>query len=229
MANSPKILIVEDESEIRKFLKVALQSNNMQSVECDNARDVPAQIIGTRPDLIILDLGLPDKDGQELLQEIREWCKTPIIILSARFTEMEKVLALENGADDYLVKPFSTAELLARIKVALRHSNVGGDEGYLIQIGDLKVDLSTRQVTYCENEIKLTPIEYKLLTELGKNAGKVITHSQLLYAVWGKRANLDSSYLRIHIQHLREKIGDDPMNPKYIFTIPGIGYKTRGI
>lgn len=229
MTNAPKILIVEDESEIRKFLKVALNSSNMQSVECDNARDVPAQIIGARPDLIILDLGLPDKDGQELIKEIREWCKTPIIILSARFAENEKVQALENGADDYLVKPFSTAELLARIKVALRHSYVDGGNNHLIKIGDLSVDLSTRQVKFREEEVKLTPIEYKLLTELTKNAGKVITHSQLLYAVWGKRANLDSSYLRIHIQHLREKLGDDPISPKYIFTIPGIGYKTTGI
>lgn len=228
MPNPLKILIIEDEADIRKYLRAILTNNSIEVIEAANARDAISSIIGNNPDLIILDLGLPDKDGQELVCELREWCKTPIIVLSARESEAQKVQALENGADDYLTKPFSSNELLARIKVAMRHvNNSHENNNNLFEFDGLKIDFAARNVMLNDIELKLTPIEYRLLTSLAKNAGKAITHSQLLQAVWGKRATEDTTYLRIHTQHLREKLNDDPMNPKYIITIPGIGYRLQ--
>ena len=226
MPNSLKAIIIEDEIGIRKFLKNLFAANNIATIEASNARDAINQIIGNMPDFIILDLGLPDKDGQDIIIELREWCKIPIIVLSARDDEREKVRALENGADDYLTKPFSTNELMARIKVALRHvSQSKNDLSPIFEYERLKIDFSSRKVSLNGNELKLTPIEYKLLCCLAKHAGKVITHSQLMNAIWGKRAADNNSYLRIHTQHLREKLNDDPMNPKYIITIPSVGYR----
>lgn len=226
MTNKPKILIIEDESEIRKYIAKCLAASDMIAVEASNAREAVGQIIGANPEIIILDLGLPDKDGQELICELREWCKTPIIVLSARENEKEKVEALENGADDYLTKPFSANELIARLKVILRRINNNNLlQSRIYEFGGLKIDFSSRNVTLDGEEIKLTPIEYKLLTALAHDAGKVITHSQLKLAVWGKRSIDDNSYLRIHAQHLREKLNDDPMNPKFLITIPSVGYK----
>lgn len=226
MSNLPRILIVEDELEIRKFIKATVIANQMLPVEAQNGKDALSQIIGNQPDLIILDLGLPDIDGQDLICDLREWCKIPIIVLSARDGESNIVLALENGANDYLTKPFSTGELVARIKVALRQKLAFAKENqHLFEHLGLVIDFSARKVTLNKDEIKLTPIEYKLLTCLAQNSGRVITHRQLLNAVWGKRALDNNSHLRIHTQHLREKLGDDPLNPKYIITIPSIGYK----
>ena len=226
MNNKAKILIIEDELEIRKFLLMTLRAHDYSPYEAKNGREAISQIIGNNPDLIILDLGLPDNDGQDIIVELREWCKIPIIVLSARENEQEKVKALENGADDYLTKPFSAPELMARIKVALRNSaKQNSNVSHLYKFNGLEIDFAARLVKLDGKEIKLTPIEYKLLTTLAHNAGKVITHTQLMNAVWGKRANDDNSYLRIHTQHLREKLNDDPMNPKFIITIPSVGYK----
>lgn len=221
-----KILIVEDEREIRRFLRATLLAHDMEPIETADAKSALSQIIGALPDLIILDLGLPDKDGQNVICELREWCKVPIIVLTARDDEREIVLALENGADDYLTKPFSAKELIARIKVALRNKN--GNQNpkvHIFESQDLKIDFSARNVTLMGKEISLTPIEYKLLCCLARSAGKVITHSQIMNEVWGKRASDNIGYLRIHTQHLREKLHDDPMSPKYIITIPSVGYK----
>ncbi len=226
MPSKLKILIIDDEPEIRKYLRAILSANSIDVIEGINSRDAVSKIIGNNPDLIILDLGLPDKDGQELICELRDWCKLPIIVLSARDNDQEKVKALENGADDYLTKPFSSNELLARIKVAMRHvNNSDASKNHVYEYKSLKIDFAARMVWRDNIEINLTPIEYKLLTTLAKSAGKAITHTQLINGVWGKRANEDTAYLRIHTQHLREKLNDDPISPTYIITLPGVGYK----
>ncbi len=223
-----KILIIEDEIEIRKYLKSIIESAEYKFIEAPNAKTAISMIVSLGPDLILLDLGLPDKDGQELICEIRDWCKTPIIVLSARENDIEKVKALENGADDYVTKPFSADELLARIKVGLRHAlQATKENAHIFEYDGLSIDFVARAVKIDGIEISLTPLEYKILLKLTQNAGKVITHSQLLNFVWGKRAASDNSYLRIHTQHLREKLKDNPINPKYIVTVPGIGYKFR--
>ncbi len=223
-----KILAIEDEIEIRKYLKSIIESVEFKFIDAPDAKTAVSLIASQSPDLILLDLGLPDKDGQEFICEIREWCKTPIIVLSARDNDIEKVKALENGADDYVTKPFSADELLARIKVGLRHSlQSANDENHTFEFDGFLIDYVARTVKLDGIEISLTPIEYKILLKLTQNAGKVITHSQLLNFVWGKRAASDNTYLRIHTQHLREKLKDNPINPKYIMTVPGIGYKFR--
>ncbi len=227
MSSKAKILIVEDELEIRKLIRGVLVAQNMQPIEALNAVEAKSQIIGATPDLIVLDLGLPDIDGQKLICELREWCQIPIIVISARESEREIVTALENGADDYLTKPFSTAELIVRIKVALRNCNRSITKSMIFENNGLKIDFSAREVTLNGKELKLTPIEYKLLSVLAKNAGKVITHQQIMENVWGKRANDKNNYLRIHTQHLREKLFDDPLKPTFIITIPSIGYKLK--
>jgi len=180
------------------------------------------------PEIIILDLGLPDIDGFEVIKKVREWSQVPIIVLSARGREEEKVKALELGANDYLTKPFGAAELVARIKVILRYSKkINQNSAPVFVIGDLRIDLENRQVFAKGKEIRLTKIEYKLLSVFVRNAGKVQTHSQLLKEVWGKNSTENNHYLRIYTQHLREKLGDDPLNPKYIFTETGIGYRFK--
>ena len=225
----PTILIIEDELEIRKFLRLALSSNNLKPVESENGKDGLKLLTITHPEVVILDLGLPDISGLEIIKQIREWSQIPIIVLSARGLESDKITALELGADDYLTKPFSVGELIARIKVAIRHSNRLQDSNSSIyEYNGLKADLAARIVTLDDNEIKLTPIEYKLLSCLIKNAGKVLTYKQLLKEIWGKYSNENNNYLRIHTQHLREKLGDDALNPRFIITESGVGYRFRG-
>ena len=220
------ILIVEDEADIRKFLRVTLQTHGFVAIEAETAREAMQKLVLQRPDIVILDLGLPDRDGQDFIREVREWSQVPILVVSAREQEADKIQALEGGADDYLTKPFAAGELLARLKVALRHArrvNEGG--GAVHDVNGLRVDLASRRVTLDNADIRLTPIEYRLVATLVRNAGKVLTHAQLLKEVWGRASAGQNHYLRIHIQHLREKLGDDPLSPRFIITEPGVGYR----
>lgn len=223
-----RILIIEDEADIRRYLRATLTAQDYEVLEAATAKEGMQKLTLNRPDLVLLDLGLPDQDGQDLIRSLREWSQTPVIVLSAREQETDKVEALENGADDYLTKPFAPGELLARIKVALRHAAQAGTEAPKVFERDgLCVDQAARRVTLEGEDLRLTPIEYKLLTTLTDHAGKVLTHLQLLKAVWGRHTTEQSHYLRIHVQHLREKLNDDPLSPRFIFTEPGIGYRFR--
>ena len=220
------ILVVEDDKQISKYLKSAIEANDMKFFGAQNAKEAIQKLTSNQPDIIILDLGLPDLDGQDLVKEIREWSQIPIIILSARESESEKIKALENGADDYLTKPFNSGELFARVKVALRHSQkLNYQSKNLFHYEDLRLDFAARRVFVSDNEVHLTPIEYKLLSILAKNSGKLITRMQLLKEVWGKNFDDRGNHLRIHTQHLREKLNDNPLSPRFIITIPGIGYR----
>ncbi|MDX2083236.1 MAG: response regulator [Rickettsiales bacterium] len=226
MTNKIKILIIEDEQEIRKFLQVVFDEENFECKFTNNARDGIKTISLYPPEIVILDLGLPDLDGLEVIQNIRQWSQVPIIVLSARDMEEDKVQALELGANDYLTKPFGSRELLARIRVILRYcQKINQNSSPLFEIGDLKVDLQNRQLFVKGKKTHLTKIEYKLLSVFVKNAGKLLTHSYLLKEVWGKNSTENSHYLRIYTQHLRGKLQDDPINPKYIFTEVGVGYR----
>ncbi len=226
-ANIP-ILIIEDEQEIRKFLSFSLESHGYKPILAVNGHEGLQQVAAARPELIILDLGLPDMDGQKIIQRVREWSTLPIIVLSASGQEQDKINALENGADDYLTKPFSLGELLARMKVALRHARRGDNaESEIFRQDDLLVDRAKRLVTLAGEEVHLTPIEYQLLSVMVKHAGKVVTHTQLLKEIWGKHSAENNNYLRIHMQHLRQKLKDNPLKPTYLVTEPGIGYRLK--
>lgn len=226
MMPKPRILIIDDEPEILKFLGLTLEQHGYTIETADSGKLAEKIVAAKPPDLIILDLGLPDMDGKTFLSHIREWSALPVIVLSARDNEAEKVTALESGADDYLTKPFGAAELVARIKVALRHANkMQGQNGGVYIYQGLEIDLDKRLVHLNGEDIKLTPTEYKLLTALAKQPGKVITQNTLINEVWGKNAQGNSHYLRIYIQHLRNKLNDDPLSPRYILTDPGIGYR----
>lgn len=219
-----KILVIDDEPEIRRLLKVGLTAHGYEFAEAATAQEGIYQAVTTRPDVIILDIGLPDQDGTQVLHQIREWSQVPVIILSVLGQEHQKVAALDIGADDYLTKPFSVSELMARIRVALRHQANLKDEP-VVQIGDLYLDFSKRLVRIGESDIHLTPIEYDLLKLLVTNAGKVVTHRQLIQSVWGAEGQEYSQYLRIYISQLRKKIEKDPNQPAYILTEPSIGYR----
>ena len=222
-----KVLVVEDEREIRRFLRVSLASHGYRVLEAATGREGLMQAVSQQPDLIILDLGLPDMNGLQLLEEVRQWSHMPPIILSARGQEQEKVHALDAGADDYLTKPFGVGELLARLRVALRHASQGaGDSAEpVFVVGDLRVDLARRQVFVRENAVHLTPIEYRLLTTMIKYAGKVVTHRQLLKEVWGPDSVSETHYLRVYMAQLRRKIEDDAAQPRYLLTETGVGYR----
>jgi two-component system KDP operon response regulator KdpE len=223
----PKILLIEDEREIRRFLRVSLVGQGYRLVESATGCDGVMQAASQQPDLIVLDLGLPDIDGMEVIRQVREWSHIPIIILSARGQEHQKVEALDAGADDYLTKPFSVGELAARIRVALRHvalDTVESGEPIYVS-GGLRVDLVRRQTFVGDVEIHLTPIEYRLLTALIRNAGKVITHNQLLKEVWGPDSVHETHYLRVYMAQLRRKIESDPARPRFLLTEPGVGYR----
>ena len=226
---SPTILLIEDELPIRKFLAASLASAGYLFDEATTGKEGLRHASQKPPDLVILDLGLPDMDGQEVLKQLREWFTSPVIVLSARDQEQQKVMALDSGADDYLTKPFSTVELLARIRVALRHS-ARGDEtnSTVLERGDLKIDLSARSVFAQNKEVHLTPIEFKLLASLARHPGKVLTHQQLLKEVWGPHQIDETHYLRVFMTSLRRKLESDPARPRYLLTEQGVGYRFAG-
>jgi two-component system KDP operon response regulator KdpE len=226
---APLVLLIEDEPQMRRFLRTALGANDYRLVEAETAKEGLAQAAARNPDVILLDLGLPDRDGLEVARELREWSPTPIIVLSARGREEDKVRALDLGADDYLTKPFGVDELLARIRVALRHAAMppGTAPEPVFEAGELRVDLAARRVWRGDEEIHLTPTEYKLLTTLVRHAGKVLTHRQLLKEVWGANYANQSHYVRVYMAQLRQKIEADPARPRLLLTEPGVGYRLR--
>jgi two-component system KDP operon response regulator KdpE len=223
------ILIIEDEQPIVRFLRATLGSQGHTLHEASDGRTGVTQAATCRPDLILLDLGLPDMDGLEVIRRVRAWSAVPIIIISARGQESDKVAALDAGADDYLTKPFGVLELMARMRVALRHAGRIGEEAEsaVFVSGDLKVDLAGHLVFLREQEVSLTPLEFRLLAVLIKHAGKVVTHRQLLREVWGPHLTEESHYLRVFVHQLRRKLEDDPARPKYILTEAGVGYRLR--
>ena len=225
----PIVLVIEDEMPIRRFLRATLANHGYRFVEAATAQEGLTQVAAQKPDAVILDLGLPDLDGLEVTRRLREWTTLPIIVLTARGQEQDKVAALDAGADDYLTKPFGVNELLARIRVALRHAALAGRDSAepIFKVGDLTVDLTRRQVFVHEQEVHLTPTEYKLLSILVQHAGKVVTHRQLLDAVWGPGYENESNYLRVHMTQLRHKIEQDPTRPRYLVTELGVGYRLR--
>jgi two-component system, OmpR family, KDP operon response regulator KdpE len=226
---APLVLLIEDEAQMRRFLRTALAANDYRLVEAETAREGLAQAASRNPDVILLDLGLPDRDGLEVARELREWSGAPIIVLSARGREEDKVKALDLGADDYLTKPFGVDELLARIRVALRHASAtpGAPPEPVFEAGDLRVDRAARRVWRSGQEVHLTPTEYKLLITLIRHAGKVLTHRQLLKEVWGANYANQSHYVRVYMAQLRQKIEADPARPRLLITEPGVGYRLR--
>jgi two-component system KDP operon response regulator KdpE len=228
-APSPLVLIVEDEIQMRRFLRTALSAQDYRIVEAESAKE--ALVAGTThsPEVILLDLGLPDGDGITLTRQIREWSRVPIIVISARGREGDKVAALDAGADDYLTKPFGVNELLARIRVALRHAAQSGPDSSstVVEVGGLRIDPARREVTLDGREVHLTPIEYRLLALLACNAGKVLTHRQLLTEVWGPAYVNETHYLRVFMTQLRRKIEPDSARPRLLVTEPGVGYRMR--
>lgn len=226
---TPVVLVIEDEPQMRRFLRGTLRAHQYQVVEAASAREGMAQAAGRNPDLVLLDLGLPDLDGLQVTREIRRSSRTPIIVISARGQEHDKVTALDLGADDYLTKPFGVPELLARIRVALRHSVLppGRSPDSTFRAGDLRVDLIRRRVFLGAEEAHLTPTEYKLLTTLIRHAGRVVTHRQLLQEVWGANYENQTHYLRVYMAQLRHKLENDPTRPRLLMTEPGVGYRLR--
>jgi len=222
-----RVLVVDDEAPIRRFLRTALEPHGFDVFEAANGRDALVEAGTRKPDLVILDLGLPDVDGADVLRRLREWSRMPVIVLSARANERDKVDALDAGADDYLTKPFGVGELLARMRVALRHAIAAGGTpgGEVYAVADLKVDLAARRVFVRGDEAHLTPLEYRLLAALVRQAGKVLTHRQLLTEVWGPPYVEHTHYLRIYMAGLRRKLEADPARPRYLLTETGVGYR----
>jgi two-component system KDP operon response regulator KdpE len=227
-APEPLLLVVEDEPQMMRFLRATLPSAGYRVLEATNGQQALVEAATRAPDLVLLDLGLPDLDGIEVTRRLREWSATPVIVLSARGMERDKVEALDAGADDYLTKPFGTGELLARIRVALRNAARAGGAGEpVFEHGGLRVDLGARRVSVGEREVRLTRTEYRLLAVLVKHAGKVVTHRQLLREVWGPGAVEQSHYVRVYMGQLRRKLEDDPARPHHLVTETGVGYRLR--
>jgi two-component system KDP operon response regulator KdpE len=225
--NKPRILVIEDEAPIRKLLRVALTHHDYELIEASNGKEGLVRAAEFPPDVVILDLGLPDMEGIAVLRSLREWSKSPVIVLTARGHEAEKVTVLDAGADDYVTKPFGANELIARIRVALRHSSRGeaGQQEPVFRSGDLRVDQANRRVFVRESEVHLTPIEYRLLSVLIGQAGKVLTHQYLLKEVWGPGHSQETHYLRVHMAQLRRKIERSSADPRHLLTEPGVGYR----
>lgn len=224
MSDGPRVLVVDDELAIRRFLRIALEANGYRVYETDSGGAAVQEAARLRPDLVILDIGLPDIDGLEVLRRLREWTPTPVIMLSVRDADRDKVAALDAGADDYLTKPFSLEELMARLRVAQRHAQPG-PLSTTYRMGAIEVDLSRRQVTRDGEAVKLTPTEYALLRLLIQHAGRVLTHKQILREVWGPDYVEETHYLRVYFAQLRQKLEDDPSRPRLILTEPGVGYR----
>jgi two-component system KDP operon response regulator KdpE len=223
------ILLIEDEPQMRRFLRITLQGHGYRLVEATTGQEGLTQVAVRNPDVVLLDLGLPDIDGLEVTKRLREWSQVPVIVLSAREQEEDKIRALDAGADDYLTKPFGAGELLARIRVALRHATTQYSDGEspVFVLDNLKVDHAKRQVFLADEEIHLTPIEYRLLSIFIKHAGKVVTHRQLLKEAWGTAYVDQTHYLRIYMAQLRHKLEADPARPRFFINEPGIGYRLR--
>ncbi len=222
----PIVLLVEDEPQIRRFVRNALEEEGWQVFKAETMRRGLVDAGTRKPDLIILDLGLPDGDGVDFILDVRAWSTVPIIVLSARTNETEKIRALDAGADDYLTKPFGVGELLARVRSAVRRLRQPGvNANGVIQFGDVKVDIKARLVTKANQVVHLTPTEYRLLTVLAANAGRVVSNPQLLREVWGPSHSESSHYLRVYMGHLRQKLEDDPAQPRYLLTETGVGYR----
>ena len=223
----PVVVLIEDELQIRRFLRATLTGQGYRLFEAATGADGLVEVASRQPDVVIVDLGLPDMDGLEIIRRLREWTAVPVIVLSARGQERDKVATLDAGADDYVSKPFGAGELLARIRVALRHSAGATHEGdeAAFSVGELQVDRLRRHVTVRGQEVKLTPIEYKLLATLVRHAGKVLTHQQLLREVWGPTHDAQAHYVRVYMAHLRHKLEVEPARPRYILTEPGVGYR----
>jgi two-component system KDP operon response regulator KdpE len=220
------VLVVEDEPQMRRFLRASLGAEGYRVIEAWTIADGLRQATAERPDALLLDLGLPDGDGLDLVRRVREWSAVPIIVVSARGREEEKVAALDAGADDYLPKPFGTKELLARLRVALRHARaVMSPESPILEVGALRMDLERHEVTVEGRSVKLTPIEWRLLALLARHAGKVLTHAQILREVWGPNAAMQSHYVRVYMAELRKKLEPDPSRPRLLLTEPGVGYR----
>jgi two-component system KDP operon response regulator KdpE len=222
---APKIVVIEDEEQIRRFVRHALEDEGCKIYEAGTAKQGLIEAGTRKPDLVILDLGLPDRDGIDLIRDLRGWSDVPIIILSARSDEDDKIGALDAGADDYLAKPFGVGELLARTRALLRRRSRPGDGLAIIEFGDVSVDLSRRKVKRNGEDIHLTALEYRLLAVLVANVGRVMTHRQLLREVWGPSYVDSSHYLRIYVGHLRQKLEADPTQPRFILTETGVGYR----
>ena len=224
----PLVLVIEDEPQMLRFLRPALEGHGYRMIEASTGRDGLTQAATRSPDVVLLDLGLPDQDGLAVTARLREWSQTPIVVISARGREEDKVAALDAGADDYVTKPFGVPELLARLRVALRHAARGdGAAPALVAIGDVKIDLEKRLVTRGGEAVHLTPIEYRLFAELARHPGKVLTHSHLLKQVWGPGYAQQSHYLRVYMAQLRRKLEEDPARPRILLTEPGVGYRLR--
>lgn len=224
MDKGMRILVIDDEPQIRKLLKVSLGAHGYEVEEAGTGKDGISRAAIFKPDFLIVDLGLPDMDGKDVVQQIREWSQTPIIILTARDQEQEKIEALDAGADDYVTKPFGMGELMARMRVSLRRA-AASENDPVITCGELVIDLVARRVTVGGREIKLTPTEYELMKILAQHRGRVLTHKQLLKAVWGSAYNEDTHYIRVYIGQLRRKVEENPTRPRYIITESGIGYR----
>jgi two-component system KDP operon response regulator KdpE len=226
----PVIVVVEDEAPIRRFLRASLSAEGFRVVETTTAQAGLRSITQERPALVLLDLGLPDGDGLAIIQEVRGWSSLPIIVISARGEEKNKISALDAGADDYLTKPFAVGELLARIRVALRHAGrieTGGVNQTVLHAGPITIDLAARRVLRGQQEIRLTKLEFDLLAALARNAGKVVTHRYLLKEVWGSQAVGDSHYVRVYMANLRKKLELNPSRPEFLLTEQGVGYRLR--
>ncbi len=221
----PLVLVIEDEQPILRFLRASLAAEGYRVIESTSGEEGLRLAAQQPPDLVILDLGLPGIDGQEVLSRLREWLRAPIVILSARDQEKQKVAALDAGADDYVTKPFGIGELLARMRTALRHANQATSESSVVSIGELRVDLAARLVSCVNGPVHLTPLEYKLLVTLIQHAGKVLTHRFLLREVWGPQDSQETHYLRVFVASLRRKLEADPARPRYLLTEPGVGYR----
>ena len=221
-----KVLVIEDEAEIRRFIRLSLQAESLQVSEADGVQRGLIEAGTRRPDLVVLDLGLPDGDGLDFIRGLRAWSEIPVIVLSARTREADKIAALDAGADDYLVKPFGTGELLARVRAQLRrHPRASAEARSVLEFGDIRIDLGRRSVERGGQALHLTPIEYRLLTHLASHPDRVLTHPQLLRAVWGPSHAEDTHYVRIYMGHLRAKLEADPSQPRHLVTELGVGYR----
>lgn len=228
-ALAPLVLVVEDEPQMRRFLRAALGGHGYRLAEAETATSGLTEAATRNPDVVLLDLGLPDMDGLEFTKRLREWTRMPVVVISARGQESDKVKALDAGADDYLTKPFGVEELLARIRVARRHAEAlaGSPEQPVFELGAMRVDFAKREVSVDDREVRLTPTEWRLLTTLVRHAGRVLTHRQLLKDAWGAAYAGETQYLRVYMGQLRHKLEPDPARPKYFVTEPGVGYRLR--